>query len=96
MGIVFFCLTLLYLFFTLFGKIVVKQKAQKKISREEQFNAAAAAYRAASADMKETDKEIYMAVIAMALKQYTDNIHDEESGIITIKPHHTMWNNEVN
>ena len=63
------------------------------------FNAAAAAYRAskvANAEKQDADKEIYMAVIAMALKQYTDNIHDEESGIITIKPRHTMWNNEVN
>ena len=38
------------------------------------------------------DKEIYIAVIAMALKQYEDNVHDIESNIITIKPHHTNWN----
>jgi hypothetical protein len=31
----------------------------------------------------------------MALKEYQDNLHDEESGIITIRPHHTMWNNEL-
>lgn len=33
-----------------------------------------------------------MAVIAMALKQYEDDVHDIESNIITIKPHHTNWN----
>jgi hypothetical protein len=36
-----------------------------------------------------------MAVIAMALKQYQDDVHDVESGIITIKPRHSMWNNGI-
>ena len=100
MGIVFFCLALLYVFFTLFGKIVVRKKAQKKAAREEQFNAAAAAHRAAlakkAAEEETSEQDVYMAVIALALKQYMDDVHDEESGIITIKPHHTMWNNEIN
>ena len=99
LGIVFFCLALLYVFFTLFGKIVVRKKAQKKAAREEQFNAAAAAHRAALAKKaaeETSEHDVYMAVIALALKQYMDDVHDEESGIITIKPHHTMWNNEIN
>jgi len=99
MGIVFFCLALLYVFFTLFGKIVVRNKAQMKAAREEEYNAAAAAHRASLAEKAKeepTDQDVYMAVIALALKQYMDDVHDEESGIITIKPHHTMWNNEIN
>ena len=36
-----------------------------------------------------------MAVIAMALKQYQDNVHDVESGVITIKPKNTDWNMEL-
>ena len=40
---------------------------------------------------KGIDKETYIAVIAMALKQYADDVHDVESGIITIKPHTTIW-----
>ena len=37
------------------------------------------------------DKEIYIAVISMALKEYEDDVHDIESNVITIKPHHTNW-----
>ena len=38
------------------------------------------------------DKNIY-AAIAMALYEYQgNNVHDKESGIITIKPRQTMWN----
>ena len=44
---------------------------------------------------KGIDKEIYIAVIGMALKQYLDNVHDVESGVITIKPKDTDWNNEL-
>ena len=44
---------------------------------------------------KEEDIDVYMAVIAMALKEYQDNLHDDESGIITIRPRRTMWNNEL-
>ena len=38
----------------------------------------------------------YAAVIALALKQYQDNVHDIESDIITIKPHKTLWHNTFN
>lgn len=38
------------------------------------------------------DKNIY-AAIAMALYEYSgDNVHDREPGIITIRPHQTLWN----
>jgi hypothetical protein len=43
---------------------------------------------------KGIDKEVYMAVIGMALKQYEDDVHDVESGIITIKQKSSDWNNE--
>ena len=43
---------------------------------------------------KGIDKEVYIAVISMALKQYQDNVHDVESGVITIKPKTTDWNDE--
>ena len=44
---------------------------------------------------KGIDKKIYIAVISMALKQYQDDVHDTESGIITIKPKNTNWNNLI-
>jgi hypothetical protein len=40
------------------------------------------------------DMELYMAVIGMALKQYEDDVHDVESGVITIKPKDTDWDDE--
>ena len=37
------------------------------------------------------DKNIF-AAIAMALYEYQgNNVHEKESGIITIKPKQTMW-----
>ena len=37
------------------------------------------------------DKNIY-AAIAMALYEYQgNNVHEKESGVITIKPKQTMW-----
>ncbi len=39
-----------------------------------------------------TDKNIY-AAIALALYEYQgNNVHDKESGIITIREKSTMWN----
>lgn len=108
MGIVFFCLALLYVFFTIFGKIVTHRKALKKAAEIQPIKAAVATEEIIQEAAHKTkviltdglekggiDKEIYMAVIALALKQYTDNVHDEESGIITIRPRHTLWNNEI-
>jgi hypothetical protein len=43
---------------------------------------------------KGIDKEVYMAVIGMALKQYQDDVHDVESGVITIKSKETGWDDE--
>jgi len=38
------------------------------------------------------DKNI-IAAISLALHEYRgNNVHDRESGIITIKPRHTLWN----
>lgn len=38
------------------------------------------------------DKNVY-AAIAMALYEFEgNNVHDVESGIITIKQRHTLWN----
>ena len=45
-------------------------------------------------DKKGIDMEVYMAVIGMALRQYEDDVHDVESGVITIKPKDTGWDDE--
>src|SRR5574344_1954395 len=33
--------------------------------------------------------------IGFPLKQYQDDVHDVESGVITIQPKHTSWNDEA-
>ena len=38
------------------------------------------------------DKNIFSS-FALALHEHKgNNVHDKESGIITIKPRHTLWN----
>ena len=110
MGIVFFCLALLYVFFRVFGMIIVHQRSLKKAAEvaasvqpvkvvAKTTEIAAEVAHKTNVVLKDglqkkgIDREIYMAVIAMALKQYQDDVHDVESGIITIAPHHSMWNN---
>lgn len=104
MGIVFFCLTLLFVFFSFFGKFMTHKSALKKAKDIQPMKAAVEAgekiHEAGhktnvilkdGLKSKGIDKEIYMAVIAMALKQYQEDVHDVESGIITINPKHSNW-----
>lgn len=102
MGIVFSCLALLFLFFSILGKIMVNKEKADKASREAGWVKLKTARMPIEAkdskippSKKKEDIDVYIAVIAMALKDYQDNLHDEESGIITIRPRHTMWNNEL-
>ena len=102
MGIVFSCLALLFVFFSILGKIMVNKEKADKASREAGWVKLKTARMPIEAkdskippSKKKEDIDIYIAVIAMALKDYQDNLHDEESGIITIRPRHTMWNNEL-
>lgn len=105
MGIVFFCLALLYAFFTILGMLIVHQRTIKKAKDIQPIKAAVATGELIHEGAHKTkvmlkdglqsqgiDREVYMAVIAMALKEYQNNAHDTESGIITIRPHHSAWN----
>lgn len=102
MGIVFSCLALLFVFFSILGKIMVNKEKTDKANREAGWVKLKTARMPIEAkdskippSKKMEDIDVYIAVIAMALKDYQDNLHDEESGIITIRPRHTMWNNEL-
>lgn len=86
MGIVFSCLALLFIFFWAVGAYM-KYK-QSKAKTTEKPNAECAT----KESDKDTDMEIYMAVIALALKEHLGDAHDVESGVITIKPKQTRWN----
>ena len=102
MGIVFSCLALLCIFFTLFGRIMrdrqnrkindAKQAHTKKIlskmSLEEEDERA---FPGVVTKRREEDPDVLMAVVAMALKEYLDDTHDTESGTITIIPKFTKW-----
>lgn len=107
MGIVFLCLALLWIFFTLFGMFMRHQEAAKKVINKQPIKPITKTVEKTmevghktgvilqeGLKTKGIDKEIYMAVIGMALKQYEDDVHDVESGIITIKHHDTGWDDE--
>ena len=109
MGIVFTCLALLYIFFSVLGWLFRDKKNITKVANAvpplkpvvkpvvytgEKIVEVGHKTNIILQDglkSKGIDKETYIAVIAMALKQYADDIHDVESGIITIKPHETFW-----
>lgn len=120
MGIVFSCLVLLYIAFSIMGEIMKRRKRKKeewrktktsrkfhlKKSRERTSEAQTEESKASGkgeADSSNTfvsgfgdadvSDEEYMAVIAMALKQYEDDVHDTESGIITITHSNQHWRN---
>jgi Na+-transporting methylmalonyl-CoA/oxaloacetate decarboxylase gamma subunit len=107
MGIVFFCLAVLFLFFWIFGLIMRNLETAKKVVNTQPIKpitkTVEVTHEIAHATgnilqdglkTKGIDKEVYIAVISMALKQYQDDVHDVESGIITIKSRQTGWTEE--
>ncbi|MBR4898404.1 MAG: OadG family protein [Prevotella sp.] len=107
MGIVFTCLATLWIFFTLFGMVMRHMETAKKVANKQPIKPITKTVEktvevahATSNVLKEgfdkrgRDMEIYMAVIGLALRQYEDDIHDVESGVITIKPKDTGWDDE--
>ena len=105
MGVVFLCLALLYVFFSIFGYFADRPARLKKVAdtqpikpivktvqKVEEVRHVTKNILQDGIETKGRDKELYIAVIAMALKQYLDDVHDVESGVLTIKPHHTEWN----
>ncbi len=107
MGIVFSCLALLWIFFTIFGAIMNHLETAKKVAHQQPIKPITKTvektieigHRTSNVlqegfDKKGVDIEVYMAVIGMALQQYEDDVHDVESGVITIKPKDTEWDDE--
>lgn len=107
MGIVFFCLALLWIFFTLFGMLMRHLDTAKNIAHHQPIKPITKTVEKTieiskktgnvlqdGFDKKGIDMETYMAVIGMALSQYESDVHDVESGIITIKPKDTEWDDE--
>ena len=107
MGIVFFCLALLWLFFSIFGIIMRNMETAKKVVDSQPMKPVTKTVEVThdiahatgnilqdGLEKKGIDKEVYIAVISMALKQYQDDVHDVESGVITIKTKDTGWSDE--
>jgi len=107
MGIVFFCLALLWITFSLFGLLMRHMETAKKVAHHQPIKPITKTVEKTievghktgvilkeGLDTKGIDREVYMAVIGLALRQYEDDIHDVESGVITIKPKDTDWDDE--
>ena len=107
MGIVFFCLAILFLFFWIFGLIMRNLETAKKVVNTQPIKPITKTVEVThdlahatgnilqdGLKTKGIDKEDYIAVISMALKQYQDDVHDVESGVITIKTKDTGWSDE--
>jgi Na+-transporting methylmalonyl-CoA/oxaloacetate decarboxylase gamma subunit len=107
MGIVFFCLAVLFVFFWIFGLIMRHLDTAKKVVNAQPIKPITKTVEVTQdiahvtgnilqdgLKTKGIDKEVYIAVISMALKQYQDDVHDVESGIITIKSRQTGWTDE--
>ena len=107
MGIVFSCLALLWLTFTLFGIVMRHMEMAKKVAHQQPIKPLTKTVEKTlevghktgiilqeGLKTKGIDREVYMAVIGMALKQYQDDVHDVESGVITIKFKDTGWDDE--
>lgn len=108
MGTVFCCLALLYIFFRILGIVMDHLNKAKKVVNKMPLKPVTKTVEKTAEVLDKTaivlkdgtrtkgiDKKVYIAVIAMAIKQYQDDVHDVESGIISIKPKHTNWNNLV-
>ena len=104
MGIVFSCLALLWIFFTIFGKIMGRKNEEKNsLAKAAHKKRIMAVHDEEDEDERsfpgivvkhhdEGDPDVYIAVISMAIKEYLDDSHDVESGIITIMPkENTKW-----
>lgn len=107
MGIVFSCLALLWIFFTLFGMLMRHIETAKKVANTQPIKPITKtvektieiSHKTSNVlqegfDKKGIDMEVYMAVIGMALRQYEDDVHDVESGVITIRQKDTEWDDE--
>ena len=107
MSIVFGCLALLWLTFTLFGMLMRHAETARKVANHQPIKPITKTVEKTMEvghktgvilkegfDTKGIDREVYMAVIGLALRQYEDDIHDVESGVITIKPKDTGWDDE--
>ncbi|MCQ2129037.1 MAG: OadG family protein [Bacteroidaceae bacterium] len=90
MTITFTALILLFIFMKCFGAFAKRFLARKKVNTSAVINSQTSSIMAKKETIKE--QEVLVAVIAMALQEYQNDVHDQESGVITIKRKQTSWN----
>lgn len=94
MGIVFVCLILLSVFFQFFGWVLNRIQMLNRVKTIRTLHEKAGRLVVMAKDGTETrgiEMENYAAVIGLALHEYMGNMHDVESGVITIEHHDTEW-----
>ena len=87
MAVVFSALAILWFLFAIIGKVFAKTISSAK---KAPAKAATSAPKAAPAAKNNADDEV-MAAISMALHEHFGNVHDEESGILTIDGGESSW-----
>ena len=95
MGVVFVALIALYVFFRLFGyawSMLSKMSRVRAIRAVREQADKAAVMAKQGMETKGVDMKIYMALIAMALKEYEEDVHDVESNVLTYHTdEHSEW-----
>lgn len=97
MGIVFLCLILLFVFFHIFGWIlnrIAKLNRVKAIRAIHESAEKIVVMAKEGTETKGIEMENYVAAIGMALHEYMGNMHDVESGVLTIEHHASSWENK--
>ena len=94
-GRVFVALIALYVFFRLFGyawSMLSKMSRVRAIRAVREQADKAAVMAKQGMETKGVDMKIYMALIAMALKDYEEDVHDVESNVLTYHTdEHSEW-----
>lgn len=96
MGVVFFCLVLLFVFFHIFGWAMNRAAKLARVRAIRAFHEQAVKVvemaKQGTTETKGVDMETYAAVIGLALHEYFGGTHDLESGVLTINQNnHTSW-----
>ncbi len=94
MSIVFGCLILLFAFFFTFGWILNRMAKLNRVKAIRKIHESAerlVVIAKEGAETKGIEMENYAAAISLALHEYMGNMHDVESGVLTIQHHASAW-----
>jgi len=90
MGIVFVCLILLCVFFNIFGFVARRLSKKHENSEDDQMSLTTSVSEPKS-KLPDDDMTVYATVISLALYEFEQDAHDEESNVITIVRKTSPW-----